>query len=566
MTERSTAALEKPTALQLNPANSGLLQRKCACGNHTVADGKCAECAKKKTGLQRKLTIGSSNDPLELEADWVANQVIAAPAHSKASSAPPRIQHFRGQASDGAASAPPSVDRVLSGSGKPLEPALQHDMGQRFGHDLSKVRVHSDGAAAQSAREVNANAYTVGNNIVFGRGQFEPATSVGRRLLAHELAHVVQQRGPSAASAIQRAPAKIVMSGQHLEIDLTSSSWRQTLEFEGGQTQVVYVLRDATTGEYLKVGKTTVTAIAGRLGEYVTAGNKWSRKLVADVWTFRARSTKNVEAFEAEIRAGLEKAGARLPWDNTKARLGRAGQGIPMPKEQTETEFIEEAEQLRVKHAPPNIPPRRGMSSKQKAKLKNTAAETQTEKVSTKVEQGTEKATTEPASGSGTKGEPSSSRVPTVTKGTLVKGVAKNVGISLALSLLTNYLGKLNARMETEKLENDLTKAKKSFIGNAKRLKAQHPDKPVYLTLTVRHGDFDQQAGYLGWGHVTELGIWHAGPVVNEAIDPPQVKIEHFDPFTALLSDKGLWEAYKAAYKVGTVTYITYTDPYELEE
>ena len=200
---------------------------------------------------------------------------------------------------------------------------------------------------------------------------------------------------PLAGPAIQRAPLDLLKSGKQLVIDLTKSSWRQTLDFARGQTQVVYALRDATIGEFLKIGKTTVAEVSERFGEYVTAGNKWSRKLVADVWTFRTRSAKrSAEAFEAELRAGLEKAGARLPWDNTRIagqpRLGRPGQGIPMPKEQTETEFIDEVEQLRVKHAPPNIPPRRGMSSKTKAKLKKAA-----EDASTKAEQGTEQAATE---------------------------------------------------------------------------------------------------------------------------------------------------------------------------
>lgn len=91
-------------------------------------------------------------------------------------------------------SLPPSVDRALtSSSGDPLRPALREDMERRFGHDFSKVRVHFDAAAERSAQGVNANAYTVGQDIVFGAGQFLPDTPTGRRLLAHELAHVVQQ-------------------------------------------------------------------------------------------------------------------------------------------------------------------------------------------------------------------------------------------------------------------------------------------------------------------------------------------------------------------------------------
>ena len=81
---KTTVAQQAKTASFLPPAQ-GILQRKCACGNHTVAGGECAECAKNKSGLQRKLAIGASNDPLEREADRVADQVMAAPAHSAVS-------------------------------------------------------------------------------------------------------------------------------------------------------------------------------------------------------------------------------------------------------------------------------------------------------------------------------------------------------------------------------------------------------------------------------------------------------------------------------------------------
>ncbi len=175
------------------PATRGLLQRQCACGNHTVAGGECAACAKKKNGLQRKLAIGASNDPLEREADRVADQVMAASAHPVVGGAPPRIQRSARQATEGTGTAPASVDRVLAGAGRPLEPALRQDMEQRFGHDFSRVRVHAGAAAEQSAREVNANAYTVGHAVVFGAGGFAPGTQEGRRLIAHELTHVVQQ-------------------------------------------------------------------------------------------------------------------------------------------------------------------------------------------------------------------------------------------------------------------------------------------------------------------------------------------------------------------------------------
>ena len=90
--------------------------------------------------------------------------------------------------------APQVVRDVLRSHGRPLEPGVRSEMEDRLGHDFSRVRVHTDARAAQSARAVHADAYTVGTDVVFDRGRYAPADRAGRRLLAHELAHVVQQR------------------------------------------------------------------------------------------------------------------------------------------------------------------------------------------------------------------------------------------------------------------------------------------------------------------------------------------------------------------------------------
>lgn len=180
-------------------SQGGILQRKCACGNAADSSGTCATCQKKGKmapleQIQTKLTINQPGDRYEQEADRVADQVLAAPTHSAVSDAPPRIQRFAGQTTGRAdMAAPASVDRVLSSPGSPLDPALQQDMEERFGHDFSSVRVHTDEPAKRSALEVNANAYTVGHRIVFGAGRYAPGTHEGRRLLAHELTHTVQQ-------------------------------------------------------------------------------------------------------------------------------------------------------------------------------------------------------------------------------------------------------------------------------------------------------------------------------------------------------------------------------------
>jgi Domain of unknown function (DUF4157) len=176
----------------------GVLQRKCACG------GSCPSCADKKNCLQPKLAVGPANDPLELEADRVAEQVLAQGSRSDFSSVPVSVQRRVPGEAQPSRDAPASVERVLAGSGRPLDAPLRQDMETRFGHDFSQVRLHQGGAAAQSAREVDALAYTVGNDIVFGAGQFAPHGGQGRQLLAHELAHVVQQGG---GARLQRQPA-----------------------------------------------------------------------------------------------------------------------------------------------------------------------------------------------------------------------------------------------------------------------------------------------------------------------------------------------------------------------
>ncbi|HSG40929.1 MAG TPA: DUF4157 domain-containing protein, partial [Thermoanaerobaculia bacterium] len=97
---------------------------------------------------------------------------------------------------------PPIVHEVLRSSARPLDAGTREFMEPRFGHDFSGVRVHTDPRAAASAQAVGALAYTVGNNVVFGSGQHAPETRQGQELLAHELAHVVQQSGTSTSGAL----------------------------------------------------------------------------------------------------------------------------------------------------------------------------------------------------------------------------------------------------------------------------------------------------------------------------------------------------------------------------
>ena len=148
--------------------------------------------------IQAKLKVNEPGDSYEREADRISDQVVAASTYAPIGGAAPRIQRAAGQPIGETATAPASVDHALASAGNPLEPALRQEMEQRFGRDFSRVRVHAGSAADQSARDVNARAYTVGHSLVFGAGEFNPDTRQGRRLLAHELTHVAQQSGAEA--------------------------------------------------------------------------------------------------------------------------------------------------------------------------------------------------------------------------------------------------------------------------------------------------------------------------------------------------------------------------------
>jgi hypothetical protein len=141
--------------VQVNSVKPNVLQRACACGQQTTADGECEECrAKRGQTLQRAAVNGAPVSEV-----------------------------------------PPIVHEVLRSPGEPLDARTRAFMEPRFGVDFSGVRVHSDARAAESAAAVNAAAFTVGQDIVFGSGRYAPRKLSGVHLLAHELTHALQSRG-----------------------------------------------------------------------------------------------------------------------------------------------------------------------------------------------------------------------------------------------------------------------------------------------------------------------------------------------------------------------------------
>jgi Domain of unknown function (DUF4157) len=166
--------------------------------------------------LQKKTRIGPANDPLEREADEVADTVLGMTDTSLSVSSGPaqvsrkcatceeegKLQRKSVGTNMVQAHAPPIVHDVVSAPGRPLDSAARAYFEPRFGRDFSDVRVHAGPAAEQSAKDINAKAYTFGSHIVFDSGEYGTDTSEGKRLLAHELAHVVQQK--HAERSVQR--------------------------------------------------------------------------------------------------------------------------------------------------------------------------------------------------------------------------------------------------------------------------------------------------------------------------------------------------------------------------
>jgi hypothetical protein len=109
-----------------------------------------------------------------------------------------RVQRNKKQGEEQFQGAQPLVERTIASSGQPLDPQVRSTLEPRFGHDFSNVQIHTDEGAARSADAVQAHAYTVGSHIVFNAGQYAPQSEGGQQLIAHELAHVVQQSSGAA--------------------------------------------------------------------------------------------------------------------------------------------------------------------------------------------------------------------------------------------------------------------------------------------------------------------------------------------------------------------------------
>jgi outer membrane protein OmpA-like peptidoglycan-associated protein len=263
--------------------------------------------------LQPKLTVGRPDDEYEKEADQIADEVMRMPDPAAArrgiDSAPiraPGIQRAckecedelqrraRSPAARGEGFNLDGVDATLRQPGRPLDAATRAFFEPRFGVDFGGVRVHTDAQAAASAREVSALAYTVGRDVVFNTGQYAPHSESGRRLLAHELTHVVQQSGaePGRISPSReenglrplsqnRAPGvlqrRLVMFGTLTDVNAMlgmlapPAGLTLNLNVANNQVQIAAVLPAAPPSPALRAQLTTIINHATQHAEVIVA-------------------------------------------------------------------------------------------------------------------------------------------------------------------------------------------------------------------------------------------------------------------------------------------------------
>jgi hypothetical protein len=242
--------------------------------------------------FERKPAISSPGDPHEREADEMANKVMrmADPAVQLQCVASQKKEEIlvpiqRAAAATEVAHGRGTAVRASQQGGNPLVEATRGFFESRFGHDFSHVRIHADGQAADAARALNARAYTLGPNIVFGSGQYTPATDEGKRLLAHELTHVVQQSGaahaklglsPVTSPIIQRELVatgdtagfaslvnSIITTQLQLNVDPTGRVSLVGTNVSGPPTQEAQALTDALRRFISDSNRTTIRFIHG---------------------------------------------------------------------------------------------------------------------------------------------------------------------------------------------------------------------------------------------------------------------------------------------------------------
>jgi DNA/RNA endonuclease G (NUC1) len=250
------------------------------------------------------------------------------------------LQRFSNDKCDYSGTPPPIVNEVLNSPGQPLDAGTRAYFEPRFGHDFSKVRVHTDARAAESARAVNALAYTVGQNISFGAGQYAPDTTLGRRLLAHELTHVYQQAASSSTDCslnLENSPAaereanytseKVIfgqMSGFN-PVYLSSGLQRSPAPFENtiASTPLEEAIKNIPN-----ISKDQALSVLNKYQQFIIRSINSGEGTIRDLMSLRAESIGNYligGTIEVFGRTSLPSDNWEEPWQHVNAAYSTIG-------------------------------------------------------------------------------------------------------------------------------------------------------------------------------------------------------------------------------------------------
>jgi len=288
-----------------------------------------APSASRSLVVQAKLEIGSVSDPLELEADRIADRVVnqaESPAVTTTASRArvqrmcnscaeeDEVQMKPSSADGGQRVSSPMLTRGINDGrrhgGTPLLERTRDFMEPRFGRDFSNVRIHADLAAQRLAQSIRARAFTVGNDIFFGAGRYSPDSTPGRRLLAHELTHTLQQNRDTARIVVRRSASS---SSSTKGSSKASSPWSELseterVEWSASAKERMERIDSAASGELWRRARELVTNADPSLAPLLPAGLPRKRDAEVRVGTLNGK----VVFVHVTLTYQMSRAGSRL--------------------------------------------------------------------------------------------------------------------------------------------------------------------------------------------------------------------------------------------------------------
>jgi|GEM_PF-5572033 len=468
------------------------------------------------------LAVGAPDDPLERAADRMAGQVLRAPATlairaSVPAPAAPVMQ------------APVSVHAALRHPGDPLDRATRAFFEPRFHHDLRQVRVHTDASAAAAARDLGAAAYTVGRELFFAQGHYAPAAGPGRQLLAHELAHTVQQASGAGLRLARQGIDPRHARGMAGELGVAFIHYRR----EDGW--IVFEGPGGPAGHGVTQRGFDAVAYNTRTGEIHLADNK-SLARVGNVGSATAidpsrNLAQNVDALIARVEAARDVPGrVRLLGRLRAVRAALLG-GTPLPSDVKlvvptvggrSTGVTPRLANQGVQHLPE--PPPKPLAPAPGSQPPAPAPPPSPPP-------GPAGPVVEPplATGPGAS-KPVTEPVP-LTPAAPKPGLALRAGLRAGGQALVGVLVFAGlAYLVNRKLSRDLDAAIATALagarGWAERLKREDPSKPVYMRIKVEAKDYSRYVPLMGW--LPESPVLHMLSIelVRAPTDPPIVEVK----------------------------------------